>query len=659
MNRPTPHHSSRLLLLMSALCGSHAVAFARPMVDDKLAMDAVPVRQILGERAAPAHDTCSGAKVISTLPYLDTVDTSDATADSPPGSCNLGGVLVMQNSVWYKWVCPENCSATITATDLVNYDVILAVYTGTSCANISELLCRDEPEPATLSFNAVKNTTYWFKVGDWGSAPGGGSTQVSLVTSLPNESCETAVQISDAVFTTTINTVVAQAGAGITACGFPGSTQTQNDVWYTFIAPTACDVSVTITPTGFDAILALYHNFGGCNVLVSGNCGHSTSTQSRTIAIEAGEAMSFRIGTYANTPGGGPVGVTFRARAKNDECSGAQFVQCNSVVDAHTEFASNAVNEPVYGCPVGFEHTGFNSLWYRFIPGSPSVRVRTLVVPGGPDDTRLAVYAGSCAGLVEIGCNDDSGVGPDGLTSLIELGNLSVGTQYFVRLSAFNLSDIGHFQLMLECPPDCVVCPASSVFESEVCGDNTNGGCSTSPPSWQDLTLNTSVCGRAYINEASGGAFTVDLDAYRVTIPVAGTLTWTVTAQFAAQISALPPGCPAGAFATATGVACQPVLFQTAVEPGEYVLHVRPFIGPDASELACHTLSAYTARATFTPACKGDFNNDHERNTADLTKFLGQFGQVGPAVLSDLNNDGEVNTLDLTQFLGVFGVPCP
>jgi hypothetical protein len=65
------------------------------------------------------------------------------------------------------------------------------------------------------------------------------------------------------------------------------------------------------------------------------------------------------------------------------------------------------------------------------------------------------------------------------------------------------------------------------------------------------------------------------------------------------------------------------------------------------------------ARFTPPPACLGDFNNDGERNTLDLTMFLGKFGQVvGPYGVGDMNGDGAVNTLDLTAFLGVFGIPC-
>jgi hypothetical protein len=62
----------------------------------------------------------------------------------------------------------------------------------------------------------------------------------------------------------------------------------------------------------------------------------------------------------------------------------------------------------------------------------------------------------------------------------------------------------------------------------------------------------------------------------------------------------------------------------------------------------------------FTPAaCAGDINGDSIINTADLTSFLGQFGQSGAGLCADLNNDGAVNTADLVIFLGRFGQTCP
>lgn len=62
------------------------------------------------------------------------------------------------------------------------------------------------------------------------------------------------------------------------------------------------------------------------------------------------------------------------------------------------------------------------------------------------------------------------------------------------------------------------------------------------------------------------------------------------------------------------------------------------------------------------PACPGDLNNDGQRDTVDLVRFLGQFSLSCPqvtGVCADFNNDNVVNTSDLVFFLARFGVPCP
>jgi microcystin-dependent protein len=79
--------------------------------------------------------------------------------------------------------------------------------------------------------------------------------------------------------------------------------------------------------------------------------------------------------------------------------------------------------------------------------------------------------------------------------------------------------------------------------------------------------------------------------------------------------------------------------------------------GENATTLTVGQLPVHTHQ--FTPPCTCDLNFDGERNTADLTIFLGTFGFSVPAgTLGDLNGDGLVNTQDLTIFLGRFGVPC-
>lgn len=54
-----------------------------------------------------------------------------------------------------------------------------------------------------------------------------------------------------------------------------------------------------------------------------------------------------------------------------------------------------------------------------------------------------------------------------------------------------------------------------------------------------------------------------------------------------------------------------------------------------------------------------DLNLDGQIDTADLVRFLGQFGRtVEPGATGDFNSDGNVDTADLVYFLGRFGQGC-
>lgn len=62
------------------------------------------------------------------------------------------------------------------------------------------------------------------------------------------------------------------------------------------------------------------------------------------------------------------------------------------------------------------------------------------------------------------------------------------------------------------------------------------------------------------------------------------------------------------------------------------------------------------------PACEGDADRDGDRDFADITSVLTNFGASytpGGFGAGDANNDGEVNFADITNVLAFFAIPCP
>jgi len=86
----------------------------------------------------------------------------------------------MDNDVWYQYTAPADCTLTVDVADLDPYDMILAVHSGPDCRNLTEVACGDDPEPIHVELHAVAGTTYWLQLGDWGTAPGGGATQLNV-----------------------------------------------------------------------------------------------------------------------------------------------------------------------------------------------------------------------------------------------------------------------------------------------------------------------------------------------------------------------------------------------------------------------------------------------------------------------------------------------
>jgi len=104
----------------------------------------------------PTNDNFADAIPITAVPFSDNVDLGAATRQpSEPAACGL------QNTVWYSFTSATDRSV-VPRTDQYGYGI--AVYTGTSLANLSQISC-NSGQPTLL--NAQAGITYYIQVGGW------------------------------------------------------------------------------------------------------------------------------------------------------------------------------------------------------------------------------------------------------------------------------------------------------------------------------------------------------------------------------------------------------------------------------------------------------------------------------------------------------------
>jgi hypothetical protein len=93
--------------------------------------------------APPANDTFAGAVTISTLPFSDTVDTTEATTDADDANANANcGAPATDASVWYAFT-PASATGVSVDVSASDYNAGVIVVTGSpgsfglvaSCAN--------------------------------------------------------------------------------------------------------------------------------------------------------------------------------------------------------------------------------------------------------------------------------------------------------------------------------------------------------------------------------------------------------------------------------------------------------------------------------------------------------------------------------------------
>jgi hypothetical protein len=124
------------LITLTVLVLSLSLAFAAPVL-----------------AAAPSNDTYANRTAIS-VPFSDTVDTSEATTDADDAEANAGCAPATDASVWYELTAPADMGVIVDVSDS-SYSAGVVVVTG-SPGSFEQVECGAEG----VLFSAVEGETY-------------------------------------------------------------------------------------------------------------------------------------------------------------------------------------------------------------------------------------------------------------------------------------------------------------------------------------------------------------------------------------------------------------------------------------------------------------------------------------------------------------------
>jgi len=201
---------------------------------------------------APTNDDFDSATVIGSLPFTDSIDTTEATVapDDPycPGPTNLA-------TVWYALTAPSDTTILVD-TSGSDYAPATAVWTGTRGA-LTLVTCNGNADTA---FATEAGTTYYIEALT-GSSSQGGNLMISVRDLDAHDDFDGATVIPGVVFNDfNIDTTEAEPAADDPNCFGQGAT-----IWYAFTPPENMRLQALAYPgsPGYDLTLSVYSGSRG------------------------------------------------------------------------------------------------------------------------------------------------------------------------------------------------------------------------------------------------------------------------------------------------------------------------------------------------------------------------------------------------------------
>jgi len=244
-----------------------------------------------------------------------------------------------------------------------------------------------------------------------------------------NDGCPGSTIIPALICNFTTGTTVNATSSGVATPSCGGNPD--DDVWYTFVAPST-NVTITAQATsGIDIVLACYQD-NSCLTPAQVNCVDNTlaaGTETLNLTtLTIGNTYRIRV-FDKNTASYGTfnICVTFiPPPPANDNCLGAITLTPGvSCVNTSGTVENATLSSPATACGGNAN----DDVWYKFVATSTSVDITGVGSLGM--DMVIELLSGTCGTLNNLACANLSGSGG---TEVISQGGLINGATYFVRV---------------------------------------------------------------------------------------------------------------------------------------------------------------------------------------------------------------------------------
>lgn len=371
--------------------------------------------------AAPANDDRANATFIPSLPFTDSLNTSEATTEATePLVCGYIGA-----TVWYSYTPPadQEIAADTFGSD---FDTVLAVYEAGSVLGPLEepVACNDDVGkfggPSRVRLVVRAGTSYEFQVGGYFGATGNLVFNVAPPPPPPgNDDRANATEIPSLPYTNTQPTDMATMESGEDSCGgYAGAT-----VWYKHLSPVDQIIIADTAGSTFTTTLAVY-DAANLSKPISCTVGRYYEEKPAILRVSAvgGTRYFFQVGGFFGDTGR----LVFNVSPPPANDRRASALTISQLPFTHSQDTTAAGLEAGEPRPCG----GIDAtVWFTYTAAADGPLLADTV--GSGFDTVLAAYRAEDL-ATPIACNDDA-VGKSAAVQFAATG----GAQYYFQAGGF------------------------------------------------------------------------------------------------------------------------------------------------------------------------------------------------------------------------------